>query len=130
LSKPVPDHLRKPRGKPSHVPSDAVRQAVKAMVITGIPLSRISSALKMKVETLKKHYQPEIDESADKANTQVVSNLFRIATGKSPQAMAAAAFWCKTKMGWRETSKVEVGGSDGKQLIIYSGALAKHDATI
>jgi mannose/fructose/N-acetylgalactosamine-specific phosphotransferase system component IIC len=117
------------RGIP-HVPSEPARQAVRAMVITGIPLTRIASALKMKITTLNRYYQAEIDESADRANTQVVANLHRIAIGKSPQAMAAAAFWCKTKMGWRETSRVEADIVDRKELIIYSGALAEHDRTI
>jgi hypothetical protein len=103
---------------------------LKAMVITGVPLTRIASALSIAPSTLRKFYSKEIDESADQANTQVVANLFRIATGKTPSAAASAMFWCKTKLGWREASKVEVGSEAGTALIVYSGCLKVHDETM
>jgi hypothetical protein len=127
-AKPKRRRVNDPR---NHVPTEPARQAVKAMVITGIPLTRVASALGMDGGTLRRHYRAEIDESADKANTAVISNLYRIATGKTPQAMPAAIFWAKTKLGWRETSKVEAtveGG--GGALIVYSGCLKAHDETI
>ena len=67
-----------------HVPNDVTRRAVTAMVITGVPQTRIAAALQLGTETLKKHYRAELDEAMDKANTQVVSESFPDCDGKNP----------------------------------------------
>jgi hypothetical protein len=117
------------RGVP-HVPTPEMRQAVGVMMLTGVSQERIARALRIKTTALKKYYAQELDEAVDKANSAVVSNLYQIAIGKSPQAMAAAAFWCKTKMGWRETSKVEATVDGAGGLIVFSGCLLEHDKTV
>jgi DNA invertase Pin-like site-specific DNA recombinase len=118
------------RGGVAHVPTREMRQAIGAMVLTGVPQLRIANALHIKVDTLKKHYSRELDESMDKANTAVVSNLYKIATSRTPQAMPAAIFWAKCKLGWKETSKVEATVDGAGGLIVFSGCLLEHDKTV
>ena len=45
-----------------------------------------------------------------KANSAVAQSLFKKATGDGPQSVAAAIFWAKTRMGWKETVVNEHGG--------------------
>jgi hypothetical protein len=48
-----------------------------------------------------------------RANISVGRNLYRIATGNSPQAAPAAMFWMKTRAAWKETVRQENTGPDG-----------------
>ena len=62
-------------------------------------------------KALTKHFKTELELGADQANSDVVAALFRTATGRPSGAQVAAAiFWAKTRLGWRETSKVQVEG--------------------
>jgi len=56
--------------------------------------------------TLRKHYRTELSTGHIKANAQVAASLFRKACGDGPQAVAAAIFWCKTRMGWRDPNSI------------------------
>jgi hypothetical protein len=51
-----------------------------------------------------------------KANAAVAQSLFRKATGDGPQSVAAAIFWVKARMGWKETVINERAGEDGKAI--------------
>jgi hypothetical protein len=129
-SRCVPDHLRKRAKAPVHVPTEATRKQVWLMTGYGLPQPRIAAVIGVSAVTLQRHYREEMNKGLDQASLQVVQNLHRIACGKTPSAMAAAAFWLKTRCHWQEISKTEISGAGGGQLIIYSGALAEHDRTV
>jgi hypothetical protein len=80
----------------------------------GIPQVEIGKVLDVSDETLRKHYRDELDLGMTKANAKVVQTAFQQATsGKSP---AMTMFWLKTRMGWKETQKVEHTGADGEAI--------------
>ena len=54
--------------------------------------------------TLRKHFEEELELGAAKANTAVAQFLFHQATGaRGDGSVAAAIFWTKIRMQWKET---------------------------
>ena len=99
---------------------------VEAMAGLGMRQDAIARVLGIDAKTLRKHYRPLLDSSADKANAQVGATLFRLATsGRCP---AATIFWMKCRLEWRETNRLEHTGPDGKVLIPVDAARALLDS--
>ena len=96
----------------AHKPTDVSRGQVEAMAGFGIPQEDIARVLNIAPQTLRSHYRDELDTGSTKANAKVAENLFRKATGDGQGAVAAAIFWAKTRMGWRETPRIEHEGLD------------------
>jgi hypothetical protein len=99
-------------------PTDDQRDLVKRMVLAGVQRDIIAKCVinpnterPVTQKTLKKHFAEELERGDAQANSEVAAALFRAATGKTSGAQVTAAiFWTKTKMGWRETSRVEIEG--------------------
>ena len=98
--------------RPAHVPTDRTRAQVEVLAAVGTPQEVICEQLGICVETLVKHYDPELKHGLAKANAKVAANLFRMATGQGREALGAACFWMKTRAGWRETNVVAVQGGE------------------
>lgn len=109
--------------RPEYSPTDKDRATVQTMAAYGIPQADIAAVLGCDEKTLRKHFRQELDTAATQANARVAQTLFRIATDPSHKSCAASAmFWAKTRMGWRETTHVEMTGRD-------SGPI-QHEATV
>ena len=100
---------------------------VKDMATAGIPLHHIGLMIRwpntgrpVSSKTLVKHFEAELYTGTIHANTQVAGSLFKQAMAGN---VAAQCFWAKTRMGWRETSRMEVTGKDGAPLQQQSGVL-------
>lgn len=89
-----------------HEPTEETRKKVQLLSGMGIPQEQIAKLLEISVPTLLKHYRDDIDLGVLDANTKVAQSLFRMATGKKP-VPAAAIFWAKTRMKWRETEEAK-----------------------
>jgi hypothetical protein len=89
---------------PAHAfkPTDEQRKSVDAMAACGVPEKVIARVLGIAPMTLRKHFKEELALGHVKANTAVAQFLFWKATHDGPQAVTAAIFWAKTRMGWRE----------------------------
>lgn len=94
-------------GRPAHKPTEETRATVKRMAAVGIPQPHIGKVVGISVPTLEKHYRDELDLGATEANVAVAQSLYDQAVGGN---VSAAMFWCKTRMGWRETTHVEHSG--------------------
>lgn len=59
--------------------------------------------------TLRNVFEHELAAGPAQANSQVSQSLYRMATGTAgvKRSTAAAIFWTKARMGWRETVHVE-----------------------
>jgi hypothetical protein len=72
-------------------------------------------------DTLRKHYDAELEVSPIKANGEVGQYLHALASGRAARdgvatpadCTRAAIFWAKTRMGWRETNNLDLSSSDG-----------------
>jgi hypothetical protein len=82
----------------------------------------IARSLGIDSKTLRKHFRRELDCSADKADAQVAASLYKLAiSGRCPPA---TIFWMKSRRGWRETSRFEHAGPDGRALLPIDTARA------
>lgn len=116
-----------------HEPTEQTRANVKSMAGFGTPQSDIASNIGVSEPTLRKHYRAELDTGAAEANAMVGQYLFSLASGRALRQQArsdgtvvpaathadcktAAMFWAKTRMGWRETDRLEVTGKDGENI--------------
>ena len=126
---------KRPRGRPEHVPTQKDREIVSFASAIGTPQETIGRLIGISHVTLREHYRDELDLGMARANICVGRNLYRIATGNSPQAAPAGMFWMKTRAGWRETVRQENTGPNGGPIetetkLIYSGVLAKLDEKV
>jgi hypothetical protein len=94
------------RGKPRHIPTDVLRAQVSAYQICGVPHHEIAHLIGVNIRTLLKYYQFELTHAKNRANAIVNQRLFA-QTKTNP---AAAIFWHKAQMGWRETQQVVLPG--------------------
>jgi hypothetical protein len=106
--------LPRKAGRPAFQPTDEQRRQVEAMIGFGIPEAEIARLVvnpqtnrPVDEKTLRLHFRSEIDTGQVKANAAVAQSLFRQAVGGN---VTAAIFWLKTRMGWKETSAVEMSG--------------------
>jgi len=102
--------------RPTHEPTDSNRKTVESMSGYGIPEDDIALVIGIDPKTLRKHYRRELDLGHIKANSAVAQNLFKRATGDGSQSVTAAIFWAKTRMGWRETTRLEHSGPEGRPI--------------
>jgi len=112
-------------GRPAHKPTDAQRGQVQAMAAYGIPQNDIARVIDVSANTLRKHYADELETGATKANAKVGQFLYRAASGEALKDGAswadctrAAMFWGKTRMGMRETQKLEHSGPGGGPISV------------
>jgi hypothetical protein len=108
-----PTEEKQPPGRPRHVPTQKDREIVSIAAAVGIPQAIIGRLIGINESTLREYYRDELDLGMARANISVGGNLYRIATGNSPQAAAAGMFWMKTRAGWKETVRQENTGADG-----------------
>ena len=110
------------RGVP-HVPTDQTRNMIALAAMAGLTQDRAGALIGVGSLTIQRHYRAEWARGTDSANLKVVGNLYRMATatGNDRTSVAAAIFWVKTRLGWRErpqTAEAEaVPGPEGKIVV-------------
>jgi hypothetical protein len=105
---------KKPGPKP-RVWTEQERAIVKRAAIMGMPQVAISKLLKTTKTTLEANFREELDHASDQANMAVLGALYKNAIEGN---VSAQIFWCKTRLGMRESSSVELSGSDGGPAIL------------
>jgi hypothetical protein len=122
-------------GRPQHKVTDENKKIVKALVAYGIPHIDVARKIGCNQDTLRKHYREELDDAMTEANGAVGQYLFGLATGKAMDKGAthgdcsrAAIFWAKTRMGWKDTTAVELSGPEGKPIEVMT--IAAHEAKL
>lgn len=93
------------------------------MAASGAPQPFIAAELGIDKKTLAKYYREELDYAMARRNVRVAQTLFGLAMGwdGNPPDRAACMFWLKSQAGWRETSRTEHTGADGKPIQIAAG---------
>lgn len=98
------------------------------MVAVGIPQEQIAMVIRdgIDTDTLVKHFKKEIRESKILANAKVGGTLFnKVMNGDT----AAAIFWAKTQMGWKETNVQEhTGKIETIERVFIDGKATDTDA--
>ncbi len=112
--KAEPKPPKRGRGRPPHVPTEALKATVKIMVAGGIQHEHVAACLGIDRETLRRHYRFELANGKAQANAQVVARLFKMTDGN----VRAAEFWLtnQAKANWAHTQKVAVDQRDVTDL--------------
>lgn len=88
-----------------HKPDKKSRDIVMKLARIGTPQEVIGDVLGgIHRETVAKHYRRELDLSAAEANAEVANSLYQNAVNGQ---VAAQIFWCKSRLGWKETAVLE-----------------------
>jgi hypothetical protein len=87
-----------------HKPDKKSRDIVLKLARIGTPQEVIGDVLGIHRETVAKHYRKELDLSVAEANAEVANSLYQNAVNGN---VTAQIFWCKTRLGWKETSVLE-----------------------
>ena len=95
--------------RPPHKPSPEDKKQVEILSGLGIPQDQICRLIGggISEKTLRKWYAQELADGVPKANSQVSKSLFQKAVAGDTTAQI---WWTKTRMGWKDTSRVEVLG--------------------
>lgn len=75
----------------------------------GVPQNEISQKIGICVDVMNSLYQAEIARGKGHANANIGKRLYQKAMDGDT---AALIFWAKTRMGWRETNRVDLVSSD------------------
>ena len=106
---------KKKAGRPPKYTFNQVHaNTVQAMSQYGVPQEDIASVIGMSVETINKLYRKEYDLGAAMANHEVGRRLYE--RGVKDGDTTALIFWAKTRMGWKETQKIEHSGQAAVQI--------------
>lgn len=97
---------REGAGRKPFEPTTREREQVGAMAGFGVPYEQIACLVRDGIhkETLFKHFRKELDQGKAKANAQIGKTLFQQAISGNT---AAAIWWSKSQMGWRETQNID-----------------------
>jgi hypothetical protein len=111
----VLDEANLKNGRKPFEPTDAQRKTVKLMAAVGVPQDDIAKHLDISPGTLREHFHDELKSGKLSADIAVAGNLYKAATGStdSKTMVAAAIWWTKARMGWKDTSRIESTGADG-----------------
>jgi hypothetical protein len=106
------------RGPKPFEPTAREKQIVMMASGVGMPHSDIARLIGISEGSLRTHFRTGLDQGAVQANLKVGGSLFRLATADPPlpTSATAAIWWTKARMGWKETSRVENTGADGKPI--------------
>lgn len=102
-------------GIPNFEPTEDQRKLVRQVAGIGVPHEMIRLLVKngagepISADTLKRHFAADLEEGKANTAAQMVGKLVATALGQvSAQQTACLIFWCKTQLGWRETSALDV----------------------
>ncbi len=97
-------------GPEAYQPTESDRGMVTVMAAAGIPQDRIGRCIGTGIspDSLARHFRHELDVGKDKIDGICAQGLVKLMQEGN---LGALCFWAKTRMGWRETQKLEVSGS-------------------
>lgn len=112
--------MRERPGQKPHEMTEELKRIAYEGGKYGIPRKQIAAQMGIGEATLFKYYKDIMNKGDAEANGEVAKSLFRRATSNGPDATTAAIFWCKTRMGWKDTMNVsmELSGPDGALLAL------------
>lgn len=101
----------KKRGRKRREYDEKDARVAAALAQYGIPHEHIAAHLGMSLPILSRLYSDDMKRGELAANRKVVECLFKKATEGNDTT--AQIFWCKTRLRWSETQKVDLTSSDG-----------------
>lgn len=96
----------RPAGGALPEPTKKQRKFVEQLAAIGFTQEEISIAMQIGENYLRKAYPAELRRGGLLADAKVLTNLFRMASGKGPEAGRTAIFWAKVRRRWHEVQRV------------------------
>lgn len=103
-------------GRPAYKPTEQDIKTVEIMTACGIPQEDVARCIGggITVKTLRKHFGEELATAKIKANAKMGQQIFNQAMSGNT---AAAIWWSKTQMGWKEARDEPVIRADESTTI-------------
>jgi hypothetical protein len=98
---------------PDHKPNDHTKGLVEGLAIAGMDNKIISQHLSISEATLKVHYKEQLAFGREGVKALGASALIKAVKEGN---VTAIIFFCKTRLGFRETDRLEVTGADGQPI--------------
>lgn len=117
-----PSPKRRGRGKPPFEPKEEQRAQVETLSGLGLRFEEIAILIDnpdtgrpIDVDTLKRHFRLELERGIPKANSMVAQSLYKRAIDPlgGSGSVTAGIFFAKCRMGWKETTVVQVEDKSG-----------------
>jgi len=107
-------HAQNGGGRPVFVPTDEKRKLVTSLIGYGLTRLEICDVLRnpstgkpISVNTLKKHFEQEIETGESQIKAKLYHSIYKKALSDDhPQAAACAMFILKCRYGWRQADRV------------------------
>lgn len=96
-----------------HVPTDEKRAIVRALAKYGVRQYDIAVQIGVTTGTLVKYYRPELDAGMAEAAEGLAKTAYQMAMDGDVRMMI---FLLKTRLGYKETTRVECSGPDGAPI--------------
>ncbi len=96
------------KGRKPRIFTEQERAIVQRAAMMNMQQVSISKLLKTDHETLRKNFAEELAHASDRANMAVLGALYKNAMEGN---VSAQIFWCKTRLGMRETDRLELSGA-------------------
>lgn len=110
-------------GAPPHQPTEQTRNLVKLGKTIGYTNEQIARLVQVSENTLKKYYGEELESGSEQINARIAANLATIASSQThKQAVTAAIFWTKARMGWSEKTAVDAPSFGNISFTIQIGS--------
>lgn len=96
-----------------HVPTDENRTIVRALAKYGVRQREIAVQIGVSTGTLIKYYSAELDAGMAEAAEGLAKTAYQMAMDGDVRMMI---FLLKTRLGYKETTRVECSGPDGAPI--------------
>ena len=104
--------------RPSWEPTEEERRLVEHYVSIGYTQEQIASLMKRSVDSLDRQCRDELDNGALRVNAKIGGKLFQKAMAGDTTSLI---FWAKTRMGWKETSTLDLNATGSLGDLIAQG---------
>ncbi len=94
-------------GNQPHERSDDIARKVQHCISIGLTQEQTASVCGVSVDTLARHYKPDLEFGAAHVNAKIGAKLFEKAMKGDTTALI---WWTKARMGWKGTDSLEVPG--------------------
>lgn len=97
------------------------RDMVYKLAMWGLPKEHICSLIHdgMEIKTLNHHFEVELRKGKAVAGSKITETLYNRAISGDNSCLI---FWCKTQLGFRDSSRIELTGADGGAIKMESNA--------
>lgn len=108
--------MAKKPGPEGWQPSPKEKEQIRNLALAGAPLKVIAKIIGKTDKTITKHCRDILELANAEVNGMVVGQLLKkIMKGDTVSIL----FWCKTRMGWRENSQINLeAGEQLKPLLL------------